>query len=534
MADAKARLINQIDKDGGDAEAEIRLRTAEMDFLLESTHSEDAGDGDELIHGIQHDHGNEEDKRDVAVLMQSSSVIPTKGKSIPIPQETVSQPPHVFQPQSLPSSQGSSGSAFLSSVLNPHPALSHTPPNMVSSYEVSHFGKRARAGSVSGRLRSASEYLERRGLLDRNTKGILQDLIIIGDEELQSAIDFYEAGDPSKLEEMIQTGALQNRLPNDIDILGDLDFDFLTMNDGIGADMNSNIDSLKPSSALSTEPSNNLQISEETGGVLHQNTLRQSKMGTVTPSYDGIGDLEFAGDLMSDQSDFMQFQGYDSKQASVATSPGEASNMSEYEQRIRSNSLFSALLNDPRISSSNTSQAVPQDTQYGKWMDRHNAPSKTRVPPEQGMVTSGIGASLFEAERKRLEKEAKKEQKEKAKLERKEKKGREKKEVEEAEKVEHIPGSGRPRSLSDPNLQTSFDADGLQQVERPDGWVGAYSPDSRRVRIDRFMQKRNHRVWAKTVKYDVRKNFANSRLRVKGRFVKKEDEVLMRELMSLT
>ena len=34
------------------------------------------------------------------------------------------------------------------------------------------------------------------------------------------------------------------------------------------------------------------------------------------------------------------------------------------------------------------------------------------------------------------------------------------------------------------------------------------------------------------MKYDVRKNFADSRLRVKGRFVKKEDEELLRELMS--
>ncbi|GAX16145.1 hypothetical protein FisN_3Hh374 [Fistulifera solaris] len=525
-----ARNAKQISEDegGGNIDVEGGAQSVDIDFLLDSNHSEDAGDGDALVRG------NEEDKRDVAVHMESTSFASMKGKPIRIPQEAIPQQSHPFQPQSLPSSQGSSGSAFLSSMLNPQLPLSHTPPNMASSYEVSHFGKRARAGSVSGRLRSASEYLERKGLLDRNTKGILQDLIIIGDEELQSAIDFYEAGDPSKLEEMIQSGALQNRLPNDIDLLGDLDFDFLTMSDGIGADMTSNIDTTRSSPTLSTVANIAFPASEESGGI-QQDTARKSNMGMVTPSYDGIGDLEFAGDLMSDQSDFMQFQEYDSKHASVANSPGEASNMSEYEQRIRSNSLFSALLNDPKTSSNNTSQPTSQDNQYGKWMDRRNFISKKPVVPQQDEATSsGIGASLLEAERKRIEKEAKKEQKEKAKLERKEKKGREKKETEEAEKVEHVPGSGRPRSFSDPNIRTSYDADGLQQVERPEGWVGAYSPDSRRVRIDRFMQKRNHRVWAKTVKYDVRKNFANSRLRVKGRFVKKEDEVLMRELMSLT
>merc|ERR1712238_127322 len=95
-------------------------------------------------------------------------------------------------------------------------------------------------------------------------------------------------------------------------------------------------------------------------------------------------------------------------------------------------------------------------------------------------------------------------------------------------------GTGRPRSLSDPNLSIGLDDNGLMHVGGPPDWVGAYSPQSRKIRIERFLAKRNHRVWVKKVKYDVRKNFADSRLRVKGRFVKKEDELLMRDLMSLT
>jgi hypothetical protein len=107
-------------------------------------------------------------------------------RSIPVPQQNQSQ-----QPQSQASSQGSSGSAFLSSVLNPQ-LLSHTPPSAFgTSDETKHLGKRARSGSVSGRLRSASEYLEEKGLLDRQTVGMLKDLIIIGDEELQNALDAY-------------------------------------------------------------------------------------------------------------------------------------------------------------------------------------------------------------------------------------------------------------------------------------------------------------------------------------------------------
>ena len=63
------------------------------------------------------------------------------------------------------------------------------------------------------------------------------------------------------------------------------------------------------------------------------------------------------------------------------------------------------------------------------------------------------------------------------------------------------------------------------------GYIGAYSPESRRERIAKFLEKRTRRVWTKKVKYDVRKNFADSRLRVKGRFVKKEDEEVLRDLL---
>jgi len=66
------------------------------------------------------------------------------------------------------------------------------------------------------------------------------------------------------------------------------------------------------------------------------------------------------------------------------------------------------------------------------------------------------------------------------------------------------------------------------------GHIGGYSPDSRRRRIEKFLQKRQNRVWMKKVKYDVRKNFADSRLRVKGRFVRKEDEQMLRELVAMT
>jgi len=487
---------------------------------------------------------------------------------VPAPNNNYQQQSQQYHPQpsSQASSQGSSGSAFLSSVLNPtattfgNSHLSHTPPTALgTSYEASHFGKRARAGSISGRLRSASEYLEEKGLLDRETKGILKDLIIIGDEELQQAIDRYEGGDPSVLEEMISSGALQNRLPKDIDILGDLDLDFLTMDDGMAGQDDGEIEPLRNDVAQAVASKGDAQVQSSAKAInpMHAGFPGLNGPNQVSPAYDdGIGDLEFAGDFVSDQANFMQMPHQTfSNQNSAAASPAEANTMNDYDRRMRSNSLFSALLNDPR-GRTTTAGADGQNAQYGQWMDTNNrahpgAPAPAGINIHKAnrrasapKLQSGLGASLEQyqgesqvlskEEQKRRDKKEKKERKEKEKQERKEKKELAKKKAAEDEMEVHVPGSGRPRALSDPNLTTTLDQHGLMEVDRPDGWVGAYSAESRKARIDRFMEKRNHRVWTKTVKYDVRKNFADSRLRVKGRFVKKEDELLMRELMSLT
>ena len=513
---------------------------------------------------------------------------------------------------SAPSSYGSSGSAFLSSLLNHSNNTTTSAPQHTPPY-VDHGGKllkRPRTGSVSGRLRSASEYLDERGLLDPRTKGIIKDLIIIGDEELQFALDNYEDyNNPSYLEQMIQNGALQNRLPQDLDLLGDLDLDFLTMDDAATGGSHP-----PPDHLLSSHPT---QDDDNSGGLayrdepddedddhgsyeedddayhralpptivegahqlqlLHQGPLSHKQLpNKVSPLYnehadDGIGDLEF-GDFAS-------------------SSPGAAAEEDDHLRRLRSNSLFSALLNDPR--SSETTAATTSQSRYatrqrsaalqqrdraasiqsttssvdiGQWLDRspldgggaakergqrkksrelkpaaaslRGGPARRKSAPQPPPfvpppVRSGLSL-LLEADAKKREKEALKELKKKERLERKERKQAEKRKEEDEEKYQHVPGSGRPRSLSDPLLHYSLDAQGLQQCDRPDGWIGAYSPSSRRVRIARFLEKRSARVWTKSVKYDVRKNFADSRLRVKGRFVKKEEESLMRELMSLT
>ncbi|CAM9365428.1 unnamed protein product [Heterosigma akashiwo] len=52
------------------------------------------------------------------------------------------------------------------------------------------------------------------------------------------------------------------------------------------------------------------------------------------------------------------------------------------------------------------------------------------------------------------------------------------------------------------------------------GRVGIYTPQERGAILERFRQKRERRIWKKKIRYGCRKNLADKRLRVKGRFVK--------------
>ena len=93
---------------------------------------------------------------------------------------------------------------------------------------------------------------------------------------------------------------------------------------------------------------------------------------------------------------------------------------------------------------------------------------------------------------------------------------------------------GSTGSDSGPRMRAYTLGDGPQaQMERMTGMVGIYGPEERKARIARFLEKRKRRVWSRKVKYDVRKNFADSRMRIKGRFVKKEDEAAIGAVMEL-
>jgi len=335
--------------------------------------------------------------------------------------------------------------------------------------------------------------LEDNGIISREQKAILKDLIIAGDSSVQGAIDKYESGDTSALEKMIKSGALLAR-SSDIDLLGDLDLDFLNVG--------------------GNETEMMFGEMEGIGGNDHSHP---------------VGGGPIAGEMCHDSVEPMQF-------TRATRARGDSiDDINLHRMRANSLALPGFLLDG----------ANPNDA-FGQWLDQNVTVSQRQNSSECDALMAGKGnasrskAGSGQGRAKKdkndspsptKKKERKPYTRKKDKVESNKKSGDDK-DKEEPKEVQS--GLGRPRSMSDPNLTVRLDENGLLDVKGPEGWVGAYSPTSRELRINKFLAKRNHRVWVKKVKYDVRKNFADSRLRVKGRFVKKEDEMLMRELMSLS
>ena len=70
------------------------------------------------------------------------------------------------------------------------------------------------------------------------------------------------------------------------------------------------------------------------------------------------------------------------------------------------------------------------------------------------------------------------------------------------------------------------------QVYNQNGRIGIYTPAERAAIINRFKGKRSRRVWNKKIRYGCRKNLADRRLRVKGRFVKRSEQEQLAKLQA--
>jgi len=63
-----------------------------------------------------------------------------------------------------------------------------------------------------------------------------------------------------------------------------------------------------------------------------------------------------------------------------------------------------------------------------------------------------------------------------------------------------------------------------KEIYNKNGRIGVYTPAERAAIIAKFNGKRSRRVWNKKIRYNCRKNLADRRMRVKGRFVKRSTE----------
>ncbi len=315
--------------------------------------------------------------------------------------------------------------------------------------------KRIRSGSISGRLRTASD-LEECGIIDRTQKGMIKDLIISGDTGVNTALESYELGNAGHIQDLIQQGYLRRK---SIDLLDGLDLDFLQVEGDV--DRKNRTSSL--SSLVEFFP-------ESFGGDFALNAADPTLF---------VPDLKFEVqdiDINNDWSSFMPSRKFSMDDTLYYSGINDHIDMSSYTH------LAESLMNEQKINkSNNTSRPKKVGASGGASVSKQSLKEKNSDEHHYFLHNKHEGR-----------------------------------------------GGGSILTLDTGHSTVHFHYTNPSSDNIPKGYIGAYSPEARRLRIERFIEKRNKRVWTKKVKYDVRKNFADSRIRVKGRFVKKEEEVNLR------
>ena len=424
-------------------------------------------------------------------------------------------------------------SIFASPTLNSIP----TPPQQQ---------KRQSSISISGRLKNVSR-AEKEGLIDSIQKGLMKDLVISGNERLTSALDAYERGDQGhQLKRLIESDFLKQANNHNVNLFEneDLDISFLNVNhsqndmvsfddmsftnNGHGGGISTLSDhmiatpgggpaSFMGGSMLNTGTGNIVYPSHYSpalhpmmnGGFNHspgpsQLHLNNSPHMRPIQSYNspGMHGISSTGFGFPDDFTNFNFEGH--------------SKTFEHDTTI------------PRVVHLHPS---PMSTRDNNVIFRQEEKNNGTVKRTMTVKKKKKSTTTSTTKKKRTTAKKKKVTKNKATEEAKTAKKSKKKArvLNQIKKVKKKDSILKEKCPSTKKAKTS----GAPKSTETAITRGPYSPRARRLRIERYLQKRKHRVWTKRVKYDVRKNFADSRLRVKGRFVKKEDEELLRELMNM-
>jgi hypothetical protein len=368
-----------------------------------------------------------------------------------------------------------------------------------------HPSKRGRSGSISGRLRTASD-LEDMGLIDKAQKGLIKDLIISGDPALRTALDKYETGDAQALEGLIKGGVLARR--QSVDLLNGLDLDFLTVqpNGESASSFDPSAFPYEDDFFMFPETDFNSLAAGHGNGHGNGNNCDMDSRSNVRRTSSLLGTFDLNG--LADGGTFGSI--FSMPRRHSLSLPGEV-DLSAYEN------LAASL--QQKKTGRQPKQPKMQKLPKPPKQTTGRIPKGGRAPKNSDSegYAMGMGGALPKQTQYPAQKQTT---------------------VNKGMKADG--GRGVPAPTFMPGMISSlYNADGtVREIENIPGrgevgYIGAYSVAERRERIARFLAKRDRRVWTKKVKYDVRKNFADSRVRVKGRFVKKEDEELMKELLSI-
>ena len=452
----------------------------------------------------------------------------------------------------------------------------------VGSFDMStSASKRSRGGSISGRLRTASD-LEDLGWIDKSQKGHIKDLIISGDPVLRSALDKYEAGDKGELEVLIKQGALTGRRHSlaGLDLLDGLDLDFLNVKyhtdhggvgggggnggGGGGGGGDGHYDAAHDAAFSAATFDDFFGPFPETDMALGGDGIDSSGKhgggggggGGARVSYPRANSLLGTFDFTDRTSERLSERA-DGGGGGGGGGGSFSSLFSTSSHYTRRNSLTSGLLGPggaeevPLSAYESLAASLQQQKPTGRRPGRAAAPAKASHHAPQtprGVRGTARAAKATYAEEDEEEEEDDDDEDYTDRPATQHRGGRGRRAAGQSQQTQYpqprktglrglaknsssCQGVPEPTRLAAATLSSGIYNPALGG-ERPAGWLGYYSPQERRERIARFLAKRDRRVWTKKVKYDVRKNFADSRVRVKGRFVKKEDEEAMRELVS--